>query len=124
LPVILCGDSAGGNLAAAVAWATRNVKHRPIGQVLIYPALGNACRSGTFVTHADAPMLSTADMVYYDKFRAAGVAPANDPTFTPLAATDFRMPPTVVFTAECDPLSGDGPLLRTDHGRRRQGRLH
>jgi acetyl esterase len=108
-PVILCGDSAGGNLAAAVAWATRHAQHRAIGQVLIYPALGNDVSAGTFVTHADAPMLSTADMVYYDEVRAAGPPPVNDPTFTPLAATDFReMPPTVVFTAGCDPLSGDG----------------
>lgn len=108
-PVMLCGDSAGGNLAAAVAWTTRNATHRAIGQVLIYPALGNDVSSGTFVTHANAPMLSTADMIYYDEVRASGPPPANDPTFTPLAATDFRdMPPTVVFTASCDPLSGDG----------------
>ncbi|WP_394688838.1 alpha/beta hydrolase [Hoeflea sp.] len=108
-PVILCGDSAGGNLAAAVAWAKRDAKHRAIGQVLIYPALGNDVSSGTFVTHANAPMLSTADMVYYDEIRASGAPPTNDPSFTPLAAKDFHdMPPTVVLTAECDPLSGDG----------------
>jgi acetyl esterase len=29
MPVILCGDSAGGNLAAAIAWATRNAAQRP-----------------------------------------------------------------------------------------------
>lgn len=109
IPVILCGDSAGGNLAATVAWATRNAAQRAKGQVLIYPALGSDVSTGTFVTHADAPMLSTADMVYYDEIRASGAPPTNDPAFTPLAAKDFRdMPPTVVFTAECDPLAGDG----------------
>lgn len=107
-PIILCGDSAGGNLAAAVAWSTRDATHRPVGQVLIYPALGNDVAAGSFVTHANAPMLSTADMVYYDEIRASGPPPANDPTFTPLATTDFHdMPPTVVFAASCDPLSGD-----------------
>jgi acetyl esterase len=45
------------------------------------------------------------------KLRSGGSSrhPLRSPTFTPLAATDFReMPPTVVFTAGCDPLSGDG----------------
>ncbi|KGF69720.1 esterase [Hoeflea sp. BAL378] len=110
LPVILCGDSAGGNLAAAVCWATRGGDHVPAGQVLVYPALGAETGSGTFRTHATAPMLSTADMIYYDEVRSGGMPPAGDPLFTPLAAHDLdAMPPTLVFTAECDPLSGNGP---------------
>ena len=39
-PIVLCGDSAGGNLAAAVSHATRGHTVRPVGQVLIYPGLG------------------------------------------------------------------------------------
>tara|TARA_R110002020_G_scaffold16900_7_gene60047 strand:+ start:2443 stop:3396 length:954 start_codon:yes stop_codon:yes gene_type:complete len=110
LPVILSGDSAGGNLAAAVCWATRGGDHVPAGQVLIYPALGADTTSGTFLTHAQAPMLSTADMIFYDEVRSGGMPPRGDPLFTPLAAHDLdAMPPTLVFTAECDPLSGDGP---------------
>jgi hypothetical protein len=58
----------------------------------------------------NAPMLTTADMLYYDEFSGGSSPTVNDPRFTPLAATDFTgMPPTLVFTAECDPLSGDGP---------------
>ncbi|MBU4528749.1 MAG: alpha/beta hydrolase [Hoeflea sp.] len=110
LPVILSGDSAGGNLAAAVCWATRGGDHVPAGQVLVYPALGADTSRGTFVTHANAPMLSTADMIYYDEVRSGGMPPHGDPLFTPLAAHDLdAMPPTLVFTAQCDPLSGDGP---------------
>ncbi|AKI00092.1 esterase/lipase [Hoeflea sp. IMCC20628] len=110
LPVILSGDSAGGNLAAAVAWATRGEALPPAGQVLIYPALGADVTKGTFLSHANAPMLSTADMLYYDDLRSGGPSPHDDPSFTPLAAADFSgMPPTLVFTAQCDPLSGDGP---------------
>ena len=110
LPVILSGDSAGGNLAASVAWAVRGEEVTPAGQLLIYPALGADLCKGTFVTHANAPMLNTADMRYYDELRSDGAPPVNDPRFTPLAATDFAgLPPTLVFTAECDPLAGDGP---------------
>ena len=119
-PVIISGDSAGGNLAAAVSWATRGEKRVPAGQVLIYPALGADTSRGSFVDHANAPMLTTADMLYYDELRSGGSSPTGDPRFTPLAATDFSgMPPTVIFTAECDPLASDGPDYRrrmTDAG--------
>lgn len=109
-PVIVSGDSAGGNLAAAVSWATRGSEHVPAGQLLIYPALGADTSRGSFVDHANAPMLTTADMLYYDDLRSGGSSPTGDPRFTPLAATDFTgMPPTVIFTAECDPLASDGP---------------
>lgn len=109
-PVILSGDSAGGNLAAAVSWATRGSEHVPAGQLLIYPALGADTTKGTFVTRANAPMLTTADMLYYDDLRSGGASPTADPRFTPLAAADLSgIPPTVIFTAECDPLAGDGP---------------
>jgi acetyl esterase len=109
-PVIIAGDSAGGNLAAAVSWATRGEALVPAGQLLIYPALGADTDKGSFVSQANAPMLTTADMIYYDDLRSGGASPTDDPSFTPLAATDFAgLPSTVVFTAECDPLSGDGP---------------
>lgn len=109
-PFVLCGDSAGGNLAAGVANATRSDRRKPAGQVLIYPALGKDVTRGSFVTHAHAPLLTTADMVCYERLRAGGEPPVGDPTFTPLDATDFtRLPPTVVFTAICDPLASDGP---------------
>ena len=109
-PVILSGDSAGGNLAATVAWATRNDDPKPAGQLLIYPLLGADTGKGTFVSHAKAPMLTTADILYYDSLRSGGTPPTDDPSFTPLAADDFSgMPPTIIITGECDPLSGDAP---------------
>jgi acetyl esterase len=110
LPVLLCGDSAGGNLAAALAAAGRKNERRALGQVLIYPGLGGDVTTGSYVTHADAPMLSTRDVLFYHHVRGAA---AGDPTAAPLANTDFSgLPPTVVITAECDPLSSDGETYR------------
>lgn len=109
-PLVLAGDSAGGNLAAAVAHITRLDRDRAAGQVLIYPGLGGKLDWGTFIDHADAPMLTTADTRFYKSIRSGGDnALLTDSAFAPLADNDFsRLPPTVVISAECDPLSGDG----------------
>ena len=48
------------------------------------------------------------------KPKTAGKAPKpNDPTLEPLRDMDFSgLPPTVIVTAECDPLSSDGEDYR------------
>jgi acetyl esterase len=112
-PILLCGESAGGNLAAAVAHATRNASRQAVGQVLVYPSLGGDVSDGSYVAHADAPMLSTRDTLFYRAVRFAPGAYAEDVRVAPLADTDFsRLPPTIVFTAQCDPLSSDGEAYR------------
>ncbi len=104
--VVLAGDSAGGTLAALAAAARKS--SRIAGQVLIYPALGADYSEGAALLHADAPMLTREDMVYYEGVRFGG-GPGPD-TAWPLRAGGFEgLPPTVIFTAECDPLAGDGP---------------
>lgn len=111
--ILLCGDSAGGNLAAAVAHATRSHRRRPIGQVLIYPGLGGDQSKGSYVVHAEAPMLTVRDLDFYKEIRAGAQDASGDVTLSPLAAADFsNLPPTVIFTAECDPLSSDGETYR------------
>jgi acetyl esterase len=112
-PILLCGDSAGGTLAAAVSHATRGHSRRPIGQVLIYPSLGGDGSRGSYVTHAEAPMLTTRDLDFYRGIRAGEREVTGDITFSPLADADFaNLPPTVILTAECDPLSSDGEAYR------------
>lgn len=108
-PILLCGDSAGGNLAAAVAHATRGHKRHPAGQVLIYPGLGGDQSKGSYVTHAEAPMLTLRDLEFYKDIRTGGADVSGDITYMPLNDADFtNVPPTVIITAQCDPLSSDG----------------
>ena len=112
-PILLAGDSAGGNLAAGVSHATRGHPRQPAGQILIYPGLGGKLGQGSYLTHADAPLLSVRDMDYYRDMRAGGRDIATDVTFAPLNDTDYSgLPATVVITAECDPLSSDGEVYR------------
>ncbi|MER9158018.1 alpha/beta hydrolase [Mesorhizobium sp. M0778] len=112
-PILLCGDSAGGNLAASVSHATRGHARKPIGQILVYPGLGGHSSAGSYVTHAEAPMLTARDLVFYRDIRTGGEDRTGDLTLSPLADADFaNLPPTVVITAECDPLSSDGEAYR------------
>ena len=113
LPLVLCGESAGGNLAAAVAQATRQHIRASIGQVLIYPGLGGDEAAGSYVEHAEAPLLSVSDIAFYRNVRSAKRQSPDDPTFSPLRDRDFSgLPPTVIITGECDPLSSDGETYR------------
>lgn len=107
-PVVLAGDSAGGNLSAAASHALRGSGVRILGQVLIYPGLGGDVNTGSYLTHAHAPMLSRDDVLFYKDIRHGGPPPEDDPTVYPLRDTDFAgLPPTLAIAAECDPLSDD-----------------
>ncbi|MGJ8594435.1 alpha/beta hydrolase [Sulfitobacter sp.] len=110
-PVFMAGDSAGGNLAAAVTHQTRE---RIAGQILIYPGLGGDPTKGSYVEHANAPELTTRDMLFYQTIRTGGASPpVGDARYAPLQDTDFSgLPPTVIVTAQCDPLASDGESYR------------
>ncbi|SFO54693.1 acetyl esterase [Mesorhizobium sp. NFR06] len=113
LPIVLCGESAGGNLAAAVAHATRRHSRRAIGQLLVYAGLGGDESGRSYIEHAYAPLLTLADVEFYRRIRSAPGQSPDDPTFSPLKDRDFSgLPPTVVVSAECDPLSSDGEAYR------------
>ncbi len=106
--MILAGDSAGGNLAAAVARTLRGADIR--GQVLIYPGLGgDMIGLESYVECAEAPLLTTRDIHFYREVRAGGPPPKDDPTFFPLLAKDFTgLAPCFVSVADVDPLRDDG----------------
>ena len=108
--VVVAGDSAGGNLAAAVCLAAR-VRNGPslCGQALIYPALAAGPTQPSALEHADAPLLSSVDMAYYLAQYAPDLAMHADPHLAPLAASNLAaLPPAFVAVAEYDPLCDDG----------------
>ena len=58
-------------------------------------------------------MLTVRDIEFYKHIRTGGVDRTGDITLSPLADADFTsLPPTVLITAECDPLSSDGEAYR------------
>lgn len=104
--IIVGGDSAGGNLAAALTLKARDVGGpRLKGQLLIYPGLGGDVTKGSYISQANAPNLTTADVLYYhDTYKGDGSRYAE-----PLRETDYHgLPPAFVTTAQIDPLADDG----------------
>ncbi|WP_421591408.1 alpha/beta hydrolase [Shinella sp. M27] len=105
-PVVVIGDSAGGNLAAGIVLKARDEGLKGIaGQALIYPSLGGDLVSGSYVEMADAPGLSTADVTYY---RDIYKAPDDAGHAFPLRATELAgLPPAYITGAYFDPLRDD-----------------
>jgi acetyl esterase len=105
------GDSAGGNLAAALCLGLRDDgQPLPRAQVLIYPGLGGPADLPSRRDCMDAPLLSTADT---DCYLALYLRGAGKPSAyaMPLLARDFSgLPKALVAVAQFDPLRDDGML--------------
>lgn len=108
---VVIGDSAGGNLAAALCLALRDGgKPLPAAQVLIYPGLGGAASLPSRSQCADAPLLSSGDLDCYHALYLPGPDHLS-PYARPLLAKDFsNLPATFIALAQFDPLRDDGEL--------------
>lgn len=106
--VAVGGDSAGGNLAAAVAMACRDHQHPlPWLQLLIYPALDLRRLTASHRTCARGPLLTAADIqAFLDAFAAPDI---TDVRVSPGIAADLHgLPPAIVTTAGFDVLRDEG----------------
>lgn len=108
-PLVVAGDSAGGNLAAGIALkAKAEAVGGIVGQVLIYPGLGGDLKSGSYAEMAEAPGLSTADVLYY---RDVLKAPPENAFAHPLKADDLSgLPSAYITSAHFDPLRDDAAV--------------
>ncbi|MGB8650853.1 MAG: alpha/beta hydrolase [Mycobacteriales bacterium] len=102
------GDSAGGNLAAAVALVFR-AEGRPLAaQLLVYPALDATGSLPSYVENAHGFGLE-ADDIRWSWQQYGGQHPTDDPLLSPWAASDLReLAPAVIATAEYDVLRDEG----------------
>jgi acetyl esterase len=104
----VAGDSAGGNLAAALAIRVRDHGGPALRlQVLLYPALDATLSSASMRTYA-GPGLKASDMRAFTS-HYAGDALRTDPELSPAHLADARgLPPAVVVTAGFDCLHDEG----------------
>ena len=108
--IALVGESAGGNMAAAVSVQARDKGlQMPLHQVLIYPVAQYKFDSPSYIENADAKPLSKPMMKwFFDKYLnspADGqnhlISLVNEPNLKGL-------PPTTIITAQIDPLRSEG----------------
>jgi acetyl esterase len=114
----VAGDSAGGQLAASVALACRDDGPPLKAQLLVYPATDVAGAYKSPVENAKYPsraknaegyFLTTDAMRFFAGQYLSNERDGNDWRVSPLRATSlWGLPPTVICTAEFDPLCDEG----------------
>ena len=128
------GDSAGGNLAAAVCAMARDEGRPDLAfQVLFYPVTNMDYETASYRGNGDGYFLTTDMMRWFWGHYLEGEDAGRDPLASPLLTRDASgLPPAFVATAEFDPLRDEGEayaaLLREAGNdvtaRRYEGQIH
>ncbi len=115
VPLIVAGDSAGGNLAAIMTQRARAAGGPSIAvQVLAYPVTDCDLETTSYLDPANQLMLTRDSMIWFWDHYAPDLAGREHPDASPLRAADFsRLPPAVILTAEHDVLRDEGELYAT-----------
>ena len=81
-------------------------------QILVYPVTDARAGSESYVTQRDGPYLRANGMHWFiEHYLSGGDGARDDPRVSPLLASDEAVaasPPTLVITAELDPLRDEG----------------
>ncbi|TGK43521.1 alpha/beta hydrolase [Leptospira andrefontaineae] len=112
LPLVIAGDSAGGNLAASTILKAKETSGPKIDlQILIYPVTEAICDTDSYKEFELGPGLTKKDMEWFIDQYLPNHHTRSDPKASPLYQTDWKeLPPAIVFIADIDPLRDDGKL--------------
>jgi acetyl esterase len=110
VPLIVAGDSAGGNLAAVMALRARDRNGPKIAlQVLIYPVTDADCDRSSYLDPENQLILTRDAMVWFWDHYAPDASRRGEPDASPLRAASLAgLPPAVILTAEYDVLRDEG----------------
>lgn len=104
----LAGDSAGGNIAIALALKATAMDIRPRFQLLFYPVTTTDLRLG-FDPRYDGLVLCRAELLWHQSLYLPQVADRSSPLASPLDRADLSgLPSALVVAAECDPIAPQG----------------
>ncbi|MDA0165311.1 alpha/beta hydrolase [Solirubrobacter ginsenosidimutans] len=107
LPLIVAGDSSGGNLAAVVAQRSAHAGPKVALQILIEPATDADTETASYRDPANQLIVTRELMLWFFERYAPGAQ--RDPRLAPLRAPSLAgAPPAVVLTAEHDVLRDEG----------------
>ena len=107
--IAIGGDSAGGNLAALVAM---HAGVTPVFQLLVYPATDMRMDYPSHRENAQGYLLTADSMKWFiGHYLQGDDKKKSDPLYSPILSDDAllkKSPPTLVITAEFDPLRDEG----------------
>jgi acetyl esterase len=104
--VAVAGDSAGGNLAAAVTLLARDAGLPLVAQVLVYP---NTDYTATIDGEPNPLLFNKNSVAWYWGHYLSSPRDGTSPLASPLLAPSLSgLPPALVITAEHDPLRDQG----------------
>lgn len=107
--LMVCGDSAGGNLAAVVALNAREHGPKIAGQVLIYPATDFRMAHPSHSEPETSCLLTHSVIRWFRDQYLPTPAHGDDWRASPARAGDLAgLPPAYVLTAGADPLRDEG----------------
>ena len=108
-PVAAGGDSAGGNLTAAVTLRARDEGGPALAfQLLVYPSVDLEMSYPSVRENGEGHFLYATDLAWFSEHYTAG-HDRRDPYVSPLYAADHAgLPPAYIVTAEYDPLRDEG----------------
>lgn len=112
--IAVMGDSAGGNLAAVMTLLARDAGGPSLrAQVLIYPAVEMYDRWPSEDRHAEAPVLTSANMRAFGRLYLGDQYGTEDFRASPIRAESHAdLPKAFIVTAEQDPLLDNGARYR------------
>ena len=110
--VAVAGESAGGNLAAAVSLTARDKGLAlPKHQLLVYPIAGYDQNTPSYQENTETLPLNKAGMGwFFDKYLRSA-ADGKDPRINLVGANLRGLPPTTIIAADYDPLKSEGKTL-------------
>jgi acetyl esterase len=110
VPLVVAGDSAGGNLSAVVALRARAAGGpRIAAQVLVYPVTDADFENATYLDQANQLLLSRDGMIWFWNHYVPDPAVRVHPDASPLRAKELAgLPPAIVVLAEHDVLRAEG----------------
>lgn len=114
--IALCGDSAGGNVACAMAMVAGANAMRIRHLAMIYPVLDAGCTSASQAQFAEGYILTGAGMKWFWEAYLGDLAHKGNPLASPLAASPAElsaMPPVSITTAQFDILRDEGEAFAT-----------
>jgi acetyl esterase len=107
--VAVAGESAGGNIAAAVCMMARDRSGMmPVYELLIYPVTDDAFETESYKMNASAVPLNRDMMKWFFDQYLSSPGEGSNPYISILRGDVSKLPPATVITADIDPLRSDG----------------